>query len=233
MSMSIERHSPLSPLPAEEAAPRATLSSTLSDTRIVAVLRATDSRYCSSVISTLVAAGIRSVELTLTTPGTLAALPRTVADTPDAEIGVGTVLTEADARLAVAGGAKFLVSPGLRPAVLRAAHSTSTPIYPGAMTPTEVQNAWDLGAAAVKLFPAATLGPDYVRHLAGPFPHVKLMPSGGVVLEDIASWLRAGCVAVSLGGPLIGDALEGGSLRALRARAERAVSAVQETRGDS
>lgn len=209
---------------------RTTPSANLTRTGVMAVLRAPDARLYEPVVKTLADSGIRCIELTLTTPGTLAVLPQLIAAAPEAEIGVGTVLEERDARDAVDAGARFLVSPGVVTEVAEVAVSAGVPVYPGAMTPTEVNTAWKLGAAAVKIFPAATVGPGFIGQLAGPYPCVLTMPSGGVALDDIPAWIAAGCVAVSLGGPLLGDAFAGGSLSALGDRAARALAAVERGR---
>lgn len=202
----------------------------LRETGVVAVLRAPEAARYAPVVAALSDAGVRCIELTLTTPGTIEALPELVEAVPDAEIGVGTVLDDDNALAAIEAGARFLVTPGLRPEVTAVAASARVPIYPGALTPTEVLTAWELGAAAVKIFPAATVGAGYVGQLAGPFPDIQTIPSGGVDLAEIPAWIAAGCVAVSLGGPLLGDALNGGSLDALRDRARQALRAVAEGR---
>ena len=104
------------------------------------------------------------------------------------------------------------------------------PVYPGGLTPTELHSAWRAGATAVKIFPEETVGPQYGKHLRGPFPDLRFVPSGGVTLDDVTAWLSAGATAVSLGEPLIGDALFGGSLEALAERAARAVALVRAQR---
>ena len=104
--------------------------------------------------------------------------------------------------------------------------ASSVPFYPGAFTPTEIYAAMTAGAAAVKVFPAGGLGPGYLRDIRGPLPGARIMPTGGIKIEDVADWLAAGAVAVGLGSPLIGDAASGGDLRKLAARARQAVSAV-------
>lgn len=205
-------------------------SDTLVRTGVMAVLRAPDAQAYEPVVKTLAESGIRCIELTLTTPGTIAALPRLIEAVPEAELGVGTVLNGDDARAAISAGARFVVSPGVMSEVASAAGDHGIPVYPGAMTPTEVEAAWRLGAAAVKIFPAATVGPGYIGQLAGPYPDVTTLPSGGVALDDIPAWIGAGCVAVSLGGPLLGDAFAGGSLTALRERSRRALDAVAQAR---
>ena len=205
-------------------------SSTLARTGVMAVLRAPDARLYEPVVRALTEGGVQCIELTLTTPGTIAVLPQLIDAVPEVEIGVGTVLAEQDARAAVEAGARFLVSPGIVTDVAEVAIAAELPFYPGAMTPTEVNTAWGLGASAVKIFPAATVGPGYIPQLAGPYPDVLTLPSGGVALDDIPAWIAAGCVAVSLGGPLLGDAFAGGSLPEFRDRAAQALAAVERGR---
>ena len=210
-----------------EAVRRTPPSATLLDGRVVAVLRARAAGDYPAVVEVLVDAGIRSIELTLTTPGTLDVLPAIVAAVGSAaEVGVGTVLSGDDAERALARGAAFLVTPTVRPAVIAAAVGAGRPVYPGALTPTEVEADWSAGASAVKVFPASVVGPAYLRALAGPFPGVLAMPSGGVAVDDAPAWLAAGAIAVSLGGELLGDAFRGGDLRALADRARRARAVV-------
>ncbi len=208
--------------------PRTPPSTLVSEGRIVAVLRADHPGSYDAVAECLVANGIRSIELTLTTPGTLDHLPHLLRELgKDAEFGIGTVTDVAQAERAIEAGAHYLVTPLTDPAIIAAATAAGCPIFPGALTPTEVHAAWAAGASAVKIFPAQTVGPAYGSHLRGPFPDLQFLPSGGVRLEDIAPWLSNGALAVSLGGPLIGDALRGGSLEALAGRARAAVEAVQ------
>lgn len=183
------------------------------------------------VVRTLVESGVVCIELTLTTPGTIHALPDLLAALPsEAKVGIGTVLTPTDAKAALGAGARFLVTPNSNPAVIATAVDRGISIYPGAFTPTEAERNWAAGAAAVKLFPASTVGPEFIKHLHGPFPGLPVIPSGGVSLEDIPAWLTAGAVAVSLGGPLIGSAFTEGDLDALRVRAGKAVQAVTDAR---
>jgi 2-dehydro-3-deoxyphosphogluconate aldolase / (4S)-4-hydroxy-2-oxoglutarate aldolase len=101
-------------------------------------------------------------------------------------------------------------------------------VFPGGLTPTELLGGWRAGATAVKVFPASTVGPGYISQLRGPFPEIQVIPSGGVGIEDAAAWISAGALAVSLGGPLLGDAFHGGGLAALTARAARVSSVVAE-----
>jgi 2-dehydro-3-deoxyphosphogluconate aldolase / (4S)-4-hydroxy-2-oxoglutarate aldolase len=210
---------------------RLAITAQLHDTGVAAILRADRPDHLRAVAHELAAAGITCLELTLTTPGALDALValRRGLDAGVA-LGAGSVLDAAQAQAALDAGADFLVSPGVCEEVARAAGARAVPYYPGAFTPTEVLAAWRLGVPAVKLFPAATGGPRYLRDIRGPLPDIPLVPTGGVALEQIADYVAAGAVAVGLGGPLIGDALRDGSTAGLRERARAALDAVTEGR---
>lgn len=187
--------------------------------KLIVVLRAPDAADYDRVLDVLVEAGIRSVKLTLTTPGTLERLPELLARYGDeADIGVGTVVDGEQLDAAVGAGAHYLVTPVADPDLVAAATLAGVPIVPGGLTPTELFGAWRGGAAAVKIFPANVVGPSYLKDLRGPFPGIAAVPSGGVDLAGAAAWLTAGAAAVSVGGPLLGDALRGGDLAALRNR---------------
>jgi 2-dehydro-3-deoxyphosphogluconate aldolase / (4S)-4-hydroxy-2-oxoglutarate aldolase len=203
----------------------------LADTGIVAILRADRDEHLPAVAQTLAEAGIRCLELTMTTPGALDALQKLrPLMSADVALGMGSVIDGAQAATVLAAGADFVVSPGVCPTVARAAVAAGVSCYPGAFTATEILTAWELGVSAVKLFPASGGGPRLVRDLRGPLPQIPLIPTGGVAIEQIGEYLSAGAAAVGLGGPLIGDALDGGSLDALRDRAGAALAAVRSAR---
>ncbi|GIT82186.1 2-keto-3-deoxy-phosphogluconate aldolase [Leifsonia sp. LS1] len=197
---------------------------------VVPVLRAAAAEGYDPVIEVLLENGLSTVELTLSTPGTWAALPALVRRW-GAAVGVGTVTTVEEAERAIEAGAGFLVTPIARRDIVAVASREGTPVFPGALTPTEVFTVWAAGATAVKIFPAETVGPQYGSHLRGPFPELQFIPSGGVSIEDIPSWLEAGACAVSLGGPLVGDSLRGGSRSSLRDRVRRTLESVGSVRG--
>ena len=160
------------------------LTPQLRDTGVVAILRSGAPDHLESVAHTLAESGITCLELTLTTPGALPSLARLRAALPDAvALGVGSVITAAQATAALAAGAGFLVSPGVCPAVAREAAAHGVACYPGGWTPTEIIEAWDLGVPAVKLFPAASGGPRHLKNLRGPLPDIPLIPTGGVGLD--------------------------------------------------
>jgi 2-dehydro-3-deoxyphosphogluconate aldolase/(4S)-4-hydroxy-2-oxoglutarate aldolase len=199
------------------------ITSWIARSGVVAVLRARSADGFAAVADVLVSSGITAIEVTLTSRGAvdaLAGLRRMLP--PVAVVGAGTVLTADQAKASVDAGAQFLVSPVLDLTL----GDFGVPFYPGGLTPTEIHQAARSGAELVKLFPAAAVGPRYVKDLHGPLPGVRLMPTGGIDVADVAAWLDAGATAVGLGGPLIGDAASGGSLQALADRARRAADAV-------
>jgi 2-dehydro-3-deoxyphosphogluconate aldolase/(4S)-4-hydroxy-2-oxoglutarate aldolase len=201
---------------------RLSISERLRTGRIIAVLRADSVEQLFPVCDVLVAEGILSLEFTLTTPGLLGALPGLVARYgSSADVGVGTIRTTDEASEALAGGADYLVTPTMNLPVIAMAVQAGTAVFPGGLTPSELAAGWQAGATAVKIFPAQTVGPGYLSHLRGPFPGLAAVPSGGVDAESAREWLAAGAVAVSVGGPLLGNALSGGSLAALRERSRR------------
>lgn len=200
---------------------RVALPSRSVDSRLIVVARAQRAEDYDRVLDVLIDAGIRSIELTLTTPGTFDRLPHLLAQYGGvADLGVGTVTNSADLAQAVDAGASYLVTPITSAAFVQQATAAGAPIVPGGLTPTELFASWSAGASAVKIFPAGQVGPAYLKDLRGPFPDLVAVPSGGVDLAGAAAWLQAGAVAVSVGGPLLGDAFSGGDLIALRDRAQ-------------
>ncbi|MDT5069333.1 MAG: 2-dehydro-3-deoxyphosphogluconate aldolase / (4S)-4-hydroxy-2-oxoglutarate aldolase [Mycobacterium sp.] len=183
--------------------------SVITSDRAVTVVRAPRPFDVTALASALARGGLRAVELTLTTPGILDRLATTDVETvaPQAVIGVGTVLNAADANAAIDAGARFLVTPAVSVAVARVAADSGVPLIMGALTPTEVMAAVDLGASAVKIFPARAHGPAYLRDLLGPFPALSLIPSGGVNAGNAADYLAAGAVAVTAGTDVVTPAL--------------------------
>ncbi|TDD69656.1 bifunctional 4-hydroxy-2-oxoglutarate aldolase/2-dehydro-3-deoxy-phosphogluconate aldolase [Jiangella aurantiaca] len=206
-------------------------SAQLRETGVMAILRARSADRFGQISRTLVDAGITCLEITLTSPGALEAIKAVRAELPDSvDVGAGTVIDADQARAVVDAGAGFVVSPSVEPDVVAVAREAGIPAYPGALTPTEVLTAWRAGATVVKLFPGSAVGPSYISALRGPFPDIAVMPTGGVSLDNIGDWIRAGAAGVGLGGPLLGDAADGGDLGALAERAARALAAVRDAR---
>jgi len=215
------------------ASTRVQIPQTLRDSPVVAVLRAGHASEYAPVIEALVAGSVTNIELTLSTRGVFELLPEICAQFQGrAQIGVGTVTTAEEARTAVASGAQFIVTPVAEPEIVQACVQAGIPVFPGGLTPTELHRGWQAGASAVKVFPASQVGAGYVKDLRGPFPEIEVIPSGGVGVQDAIAWIKAGAVAVSVGGPLLGDAFKGGDLGALTERASDLAAAVDQARAE-
>ncbi|MCY3024044.1 MAG: bifunctional 4-hydroxy-2-oxoglutarate aldolase/2-dehydro-3-deoxy-phosphogluconate aldolase [Planctomycetota bacterium] len=170
---------------------------------VVLVVRCETEEEAVQGIRAVVAGGIKAVEITFTVPGAPGVIRRVKRDLGDAVLlGAGTVLTPEEAEDAVDAGALYLIAPNADEKVIGAAKRLGVPIIPGAFTPTEVVRAWDMGADAVKVFPASVGGPAYIRALRAPLPHIPLVPTGGVDEHTVGDFLRAGAFAVGAGGAL-------------------------------
>lgn len=201
----------------------------LAEDRTLAVVRAKAIPDAARLAEALAKGGIRTLELTFTTPDVTRHLRRAADTAGDygAVVGVGTVMTAAQAREAIDAGAQFLVTPGLRPDVAAVAREAGVPLSLGAMTPTEVAAALDLGSEIVKIFPARQLGPQYLKDLQGPFPGIKLLPSGGVDAGNARGYLDAGALAVCCGTSVVSPAaVDAGDWDDITARARAFVQAL-------
>ena len=186
--------------------------------RLLAIVRGGDPASCVETCLVLARSGVRLIEVSLTTQDALEVLRDVAARIGGGVLlGAGTVLTDDDVAAAVDAGAQFVVTPALVPAIATAT-AARIPVLAGAFTPTEVVAALELGASAVKIFPAATLGPAYLTALRGPFPEQPLVAVGGIDVPGARAFLAAGADAVGVGGPLCGDAVDGGDLAGLRDR---------------
>jgi 2-dehydro-3-deoxyphosphogluconate aldolase / (4S)-4-hydroxy-2-oxoglutarate aldolase len=148
-------------------------------------------------------AGLTTVEITMNSPNA-AEIIRMAREKESGglNIGAGTVCTKADLKQALDAGAQFIVTPIIDKKVIRSCVKKQVPVFPGAYTPTEIYQAWSLGATMVKIYPATALGPEYVKDLLGPLNQLKLLPTGGVGLENMAAFLKAGAVGLGIGGQL-------------------------------
>jgi len=175
--------------------------SSIIDIGIVPVIRTTSAEAAIKSIEAIYNGGIRAAEITMTVPGAVRALEK-VADQFGEKIvlGAGTVLDAETARVCMLAGAEFFVSPSLKLEMIEMAKRYSKVVMPGAMTPTEVLTAWEAGADIVKIFPCGNLGgPKYIKALRAPFPHIAMIPTGGVNLETAGEFLKAGACAVAVG----------------------------------
>lgn len=196
--------------------------------KVVAIIRTDSADGLLDCAKALAAGGLTAIELTMTTPGAIRMLERASAEMPDFLFGLGTVLDAETARAGILAGAKFIVTPALKPDVITCCQRYSVPIFPGALTPTEVITAWEAGADAVKIFPAEFFGPNYIKSLKAPFPQIEFVPTGGVTPETIGAFLKAGAYATAAGSALVdGKALKEKNWAAITARAAQFVEAVK------
>jgi 2-dehydro-3-deoxyphosphogluconate aldolase/(4S)-4-hydroxy-2-oxoglutarate aldolase len=199
---------------------------------IVAVIRMKEPEKLRAVVDAIAQGGIRALEVTMTVPGAVE-LIRGLAQAlpPGVILGAGTVLDPATATRVIDAGAQFVVSPIFRVQVIQACAAADIPVMPGCFSPTEILEAWEAGADVVKVFPATALGPSYLKDIRGPLPQVRLMPTGGVTLDNAGDWIRAGAVAVGVGTALLdAKAIAAGDYAALRANAARIVANVKAAR---
>lgn len=180
--------------------------------KVVAVIRLDDAAALRRAVLAVREGGIRAVEITLTVPGAVEIIRTLSADgLLDSVIGAGTVLGGDAARAVIEAGARFVVSPVFDERVLEACRERGVFFIPGAFSPTEIYRAWTAGADIVKVFPASALGADFFKDVRGPFPDIKLMPTGGVTVENAAKFIEKGAWAVAIGTNLVGkkDVSEG------------------------
>jgi 2-dehydro-3-deoxyphosphogluconate aldolase/(4S)-4-hydroxy-2-oxoglutarate aldolase len=197
--------------------------------RVLSVVRAQRIPDAADLCHALAAGGIRTVELTFTTPDVLRHVKSSSAAVASSGVvlGVGTVMTADQASAAIDAGARFLVTPGLRTEVAAVAVAQGVPVFLGALTPTEVAAAVDLGSAAVKIFPAGAFGPKYLTDLSGPYPDVDFLPSGGINPDNARAYLDAGALAVCAGTGVVPPAqVADGDWPGITARAAQFVAAL-------
>ncbi|PPG56845.1 2-dehydro-3-deoxyphosphogluconate aldolase [Rathayibacter sp. AY2B7] len=214
--------------PSRRSPPMTELTQRLGDRPIVAVLRASESTAFLPVCDVLFDEGFPAVEITMTTPGALQVIADIRRRMPsDAVVGAGTVRTLAQVDGAIDAGAQFLVSQITSPELVAAAAARGVPFIPGALTPTEIVHAWQLGVEAVKVSPVGPIGGlDYLAELIGPLPEIALFPTGGVLISQAADYLDTGASIIGLSRDLVRDAFNDGSLDELRERARFVVDSV-------
>jgi 2-dehydro-3-deoxyphosphogluconate aldolase/(4S)-4-hydroxy-2-oxoglutarate aldolase len=205
----------------------------ITDTAIVPVVRTSTAEEAIQAVEAIHGAGMRAAEITMTVPGAVRALEK-LADRFGGKmlLGSGTVLDAETARICILAGAEFLVCPSLRVATIEMAKRYSKVVCPGALTPTEVLAAWEAGADAVKVFPCGNVGgAKYIKALKGPFPQIEMIPTGGVNLETIGDFLKAGACAVGVGGELVdAKSLKEGRYDVIAERARQFVAAIAKAR---
>ena len=213
-------------------AARTTTVRTIEAHGVVAVIRLKDAARLRAVVDALAEGGVRALEVTMTVPGAVD-LIRQLAPTLSGEflLGAGTVTDAATAAAVIDAGARFVVSPVFRPEVVRACLDRDVPAMPGCFSPTEILAAHDAGADIIKVFPATALGPQFIKDVRAPLPQVKLMPTGGVSLDNAGDWIRAGAAAVGVGSALLdAAAIESGRYEVITANAKRIIAGVAAAR---
>lgn len=199
---------------------------------VVAVIRLRDGARLRGVVDGLIAGGVRAMEVTMTVPGAVGLIETLARDLPEGFIlGAGTVLDPETARQVILAGARFLVSPVLSLPTIEMAHRYDVAIMPGCFTPTEILAGWQAGADVIKVFPATTLGPGYIKDVKAPLPQVKMMPTGGVSLTNAGEWIRAGACAVGVGSALLDTkAIADGRFEVIAENARTLVASVNAAR---
>ena len=199
---------------------------------IVAVIRLRDPAKLRAVVDAIMAGGVQALEVTMTVPGAVELIRGLAPTLPEGFLlGAGTVIDAPTAHAVIDAGAQFVISPVFRRAVIDACHARGVPAAPGCFTPTEILEAHDAGADIVKVFPATTLGPQYIKDVRAPLPQVRLMPTGGVTPDNAGDWIRAGAVAVAAGSSLLDSAaIESGRYEVITANARRFVDNVSAAR---
>jgi 2-dehydro-3-deoxyphosphogluconate aldolase / (4S)-4-hydroxy-2-oxoglutarate aldolase len=211
---------------------RAAVTAAIEQAGVVAIIRMKDPEKVRAVAEAIAAGGARALEVTMTVPRAVELIAELAPTMPSGFLlGAGTVVDAATAKRVIDAGAQFVVGPVFRREVITACHERDVPVLPGCFTPTEILEAWDAGADVVKVFPATALGPGFIKDVRAPLPHVKLMPTGGVTLDNAGDWIKAGAVAVGVGTALLdAKAIAAGDYATLRANAERIVANVRAAR---
>ena len=212
---------------------KAEVLSQLTSAGLVPVIRAESADVALKIVDALVAGGIRTLEITMTVPDAIGAIGR-VADAfgNSVLLGAGTVTSRELAEGSLDAGAEFLVTPCVVPDVIAVAKARGVAVLPGAITPTEVFTAWSLGGDIIKIFPASNLGgASYLKALKGPFPQIPLCPTGGVNLQTIGDFVKAGASAVGVGGELVSKAaIDKGDFAQITELARQYVTALEKAR---
>ena len=205
------------------------------DCGVVAIVRVGSAQEAIEVCGAIAKGGVKPIEITMTVPGAIDAIKefKSAIKGDEVLLGAGTVLDPETARAVILAGAEFVVCPTLNLEVIEVCRRYSKIVIPGAFTPTEILTAWEAGADIVKVFPATVGGPRYLRDIRGPLPQIRLMPTGGVNLENTPDFIRAGAVAVAAGTSLVDKrAVSQREYDIITENAKRFVEAVKLARAD-
>ncbi len=202
---------------------------------VVAVIRLKDPAKLRATVDAMSEGGVRALEVTMTVPRAVEMIRELAPSLPEGFLlGAGTVTDADTARQVIDAGASFVVSPIFRPDVIAVCHEHDVPAMPGCFSPTEIFTAHQCGADVVKIFPATALGPQFIRDVRAPLPQIKVMPTGGVTLDNAGDWIRAGAIAVGVGSALVdAKAIEAGRFDVITANARRVVASVASARSST
>lgn len=212
-----------------------TILSSIIDIGIVPVVRTTSVENAVKAIEAIYRGGIRAAEITMTVPGAIRAMEKVADQFGDKIVlGAGTVLDPETARASMLAGAEFFVTPSLRLSTIEIVKRYSKVMLPGAMTPTEVVTAWEAGADIVKIFPCGNVGgAKYIKALRAPFPHIEMIPTGGVNLETAGDFLKAGACAVAVGAELVdAKSIQEGRLEVIEEKARQYLAVIAKARAE-
>lgn len=202
---------------------------------IVPIVRVASADSAVQAVEAIYRGGVRAAEITMTVPGAIRALEQVADRLGDKMVlGAGTVLDPETARVCMLAGAQFFVTPALRLSTIEMAKRYSKVVFPGALTPTEVLTAWEAGADAVKIFPCGNVGgPKYIKALKGPFPHIAMIPTGGVNLETAGDFLKAGACAIAVGTEMVDSkTIKEGRFDLIEERARQYLACVAKARAE-
>ncbi|GAB4006031.1 bifunctional 4-hydroxy-2-oxoglutarate aldolase/2-dehydro-3-deoxy-phosphogluconate aldolase [Spirosoma migulaei] len=175
---------------------------------LVGIIRGFPAEVVSQILPIYQEAGLTTIEITMNTVGVETMIQQAIETTTNGlNIGAGTVCTLEDLDRALEAGAQFIVTPIVNKKVIKACVKRNVPIFPGAFTPTEIYKAWSLGASMVKVYPATSLGPDYIKDIKAPMNQLKLIPTGGISLHNMAAYFKAGADGVGIGSHLFDKTL--------------------------
>ena len=208
--------------------------SRITESGLVAIVRTDDSSQATHVVDACAQGGATAIEITFTVPAAAGIIEDLAKRYPADQIalGAGTILDPETARIAILAGARFVVSPCLNTATARLCNRYQIPYLPGAGTIREIVEAMETGADIIKIFPGETLGPAFVKAARAPLPQASLMPTGGISIDNAAEWIRAGSVALGVGGSLTAGA-KTGDFKSITDLTRRLIAAIAEARGKS
>jgi len=204
----------------------------IKETGVAAVIRGATTENIITIANALKDGGVKVLEITVETPGACAAIEKASLELEDVLVGAGTVLDAETARIAIMSGAKFIFSPTINPKTIEMAKRYGVVSIPGALTPTEILTAYENGADLIKVFPANVFGPSYIKDIHGPLPHIPLITTGGISIDNVGNYIKAGAIGVGVGSSLVNTKkpLTAEYVEDITATAAKFIHAVQEAR---